>query len=121
MKQLARFLTSGAGVVALYVGGVWVGTEIWNLPPRPVNISFYILSTFIAFILAYKWVFTAQVNPKRALSLFLLWQLVGIGLNAFWVEAGLRYTGLFPWIIAASFFAVWPFLSFSVQRHYIFK
>ena len=121
MNQLTRFLTSGSAVLAFYVSGVWLGTDVLNLPARPVNIVFYVTATFIAFAVAYKWVFTGSTNPKRALGLFLLWQFIGIILNALWVEAGLRFTNLVPWVIAASFFAFCPFLSFNVQRHFIFK
>lgn len=121
MAQLIRFLTAGSGILIFYVGGVWIGTDILGWPARPVNISLYVLATFIAFAITYKWVFAARVNPKRALSLFLLWQFCGIILNALWVEAGLRFTAFYPWIIAASFFAIWPFLSYNVQRRFIFK
>ena len=125
MTPLIRFLTAGTAILIFYAGGVWVGTDILGLPARPVNISFYILATFIAFAITYKWVFKAnanpEVDPKRALPLFLLWQFIGIILNALWVEAGLRFTDFYPWIIAASFFTIWPFLSFNVQRQFIFK
>ena len=121
MQQISRYLTAGSAVIAFYVCGVWVGTDILGLPPRPVNISLYVTATFISFALAYKWVFAATGNPKRALILFCLLQLGGVIFNALWVEAGLRLTRIYPWIIAASFFAVWPFISYRLQRQYIFK
>ncbi|MEP6342199.1 MAG: GtrA family protein [Maricaulaceae bacterium] len=121
MKQISRYLTAGTAVIIFYVSGVWIATDILGLPPRPVNISLYVTATFISFALAYKWVFAATGNPKRALILFCALQLGGIGFNALWVEAGLRFTKIYPWIIAASFFAVWPFISYRIQRQYIFQ
>ena len=108
-------------MILFYVGGVWIGTDILGLAPRPVNISVYVTATFISFMLAYKWVFAATGNPKRALVLFCTLQLGGIIFNALWVEAGLRLTQIYPWIIAASFFAVWPFISYRIQQKYIFQ
>ena len=108
-------------MIAFYVGGVWLGTDIFGLPPRLVNIGFYVTATFISFVLAYKWVFAATGNPKRALALFLTLQLFGVGLNALWVEGGLRFTPLYPWVIAASFFIIWPFISYRIQKTYIFE
>ena len=108
-------------MIAFYVGGVWLGTDIFGLPPRPVYIGFYVTATFISFALAYKWVFTATGNPKRALILYLILQLFGIGFNALWVEGGLRFTSLYPWLIAASFFIIWPFISYRIQNKYIFE
>jgi len=121
MTQLTRYLSAGTAMIIFYVGGVWLGTHIFGLPARPVNITFYVISTLISFTLAYKWVFAATVNPRRALVLFSLLQVGGIILNALWLEAGLRFTPLYPWIIAASFFIFWPFLSYRVQQGYIFK
>lgn len=121
MTQLGRFIIAGASTVGLYVGGVWFGTEIMSLPARPVNIVFYMLATAISFALAYVWVFTSQAKKTRALSRYLLLQALGVICNAAWLEVGLRFTPLYPWIIAAAYFAVWPFISFTLQRKYIFK
>lgn len=121
MSQLTRFLIAGGATVALYVGGVWFGTEMMSLPARPVNIFFYVLATVISFVLAYMWVFSSQANKGRALFRYLLLQGFGVILNALWLEAGLRFTPLYPWIIAAAYFAVWPFISFTVQRRYVFS
>ena len=121
MTQLTRFLIAGGATVGLYVGGVWLGTEVLNLPARPVNIFFYVLATSISFALAYIWVFTSQAKKLSALFRYLLLQAFGVACNAAWLEAGLRLTPFFPWVIAAAYFAVWPFISFTVQRKYIFK
>jgi len=120
-SQIGRYLTAGLGTVGLYVGGVWFGTEILNLPARPVNAVFYILATLIAFALNSKWVFGSKASARKTLILFLILQGFGILLNLSWVEAGLRFTQLYPWIIAASYFAIWPFLSFTLQKRYIFN
>jgi len=120
-RQIGRYLTAGLGTVVLYVGGVWFGTEILSLPARPVNVGFYALSTIIAFLLNFKWVFASKSNASTSLILFLIWQGFGVLLNAGWLEAGLRFTSLYPWLIAASFFAIWPFLSFTIQKRYIFN
>lgn len=119
--QLKRFLTAGLGTVGLYVGGVWFGTEILNLPARPVNAVLYVAVTFISFALNSKWVFASEASAKRTLVLYLLLQAVGVGLNIGWVELGLRFTSLYPWIIAASYFVIWPFLSFNIQKRCIFN
>ncbi|MGB3455296.1 MAG: GtrA family protein [Litorimonas sp.] len=119
--QFQRFLLMGAAMVSLYVGGVWLGTDVAGLPARPVNLAFYVLTTAVAFLITYRWVFGSDVGKRRALPLYLLWQGVGILLNAFWMEAGLRFTGLAPWVIAAVYFVAWPFLSFSVQRRFVFN
>jgi len=121
MTPFVRFLIMGGITVGLYVGGVWFGTEVMGLPPRLVNIFFYVLSTLIAFVLAYLWVFTSQANKGRALMLYLLLHGCGVFVNAAWPEAGLRFTSLYPWIIAAAYFLVWPFFSFTIQKKYIFK
>jgi len=121
MKQVSRYLTAGIFMIALYVGSVWVSTEILEFPARAANFIIYVACTLISFTLAYKWVFAATVNPRRALVLFSLLQVGGIILNALWLEAGLRFTPLYPWIIAASFFIFWPFLSYRIQQGYIFK
>ncbi|WP_427453610.1 GtrA family protein [Litorimonas sp. WD9-15] len=120
-RQLGRYLTAGLGTVALYVGGVWFGTEILHLPVRPTNVVLYIAATALSFALNYKWVFASKTSAGRSLFLFLLLQAFGVLLNIIWVEAGLRLTHLYPWIIAATYFAIWPFLSFAVQKRYIFN
>ena len=120
MSQLSRFLIAGGATVGLYVGGVWFGTEVMSLPARPVNIFFYALATAISFVLAYKWIFTSTASKKSALLGYLALQAFGVVFNAAWLEVGLRFTPLFPWVIAAAYFAIWPFLSFTVQRKYIF-
>ncbi len=119
--QLKRFLTAGLGTVGLYVGGVWFGTEILNLPARPVNAVLYVAVTFIAFALNSKWVFASEAPARKTLILYLLLQTLGVVLNLIWVELGLRFTPLYPWIIAASYFVIWPFLSFNAQKRYIFN
>lgn len=121
MNELGRFLVAGGSTVALYVGGVWLGTDVLSLPVRPVNIFFYVLATAISFALAYKWVFTSKANPAGALGRYLILQAVGVVCNVLWVEGGLRFTSAYPWIIAAAYFAIWPFLSFTVQRRFIFR
>ncbi|WP_418152459.1 hypothetical protein [Litorimonas sp. RW-G-Af-16] len=52
-------------------------------------------------------------TPVGALLGYILLQVGGIIFNTLWVEAGLRFTGLYPWVIAATYFAIWPFLSFT--------
>lgn len=118
---LVRYLTAGAATVGLYVGGVWFGTEILNLPARPVNAFFYVTATAISFALNYMWVFRATVNVKGAIINFLLLQGFGVIFNLSWVEVGLRFTPFYPWIIAATYFAIWPFLSFTIQKRFIFN
>jgi putative flippase GtrA len=120
-RQLARYLIAGAGTVGLYVGGVWFLTEIIHWPARPVNAGLYISATGLSFLFNYIWVFASKAKAGGALVSFLALQAVGVLLNLAWVEAGLRFTMLYPWIIAASFFALWPFLSFLIQRHFIFN
>jgi putative flippase GtrA len=120
-SQIGRYLTGGLGTVGLYVGGVWFGVEVLDLPARPINAGFYILATAIAFTLNSKWVFASKTSARTSLILFLLLQGFGVVLNIAWVEAGLRFTTLFPWIIAAAYFAIWPFLSFTIQKRYIFN
>lgn len=120
-SQIGRYLTAGLGTVGLYVGGVWFGTDVLGLPTRPTNAALYILATVISFALNYRWVFASNSSARKTLFLFLGLQLFGIGLNMIWVEAGLRFTPLFPWIIAATYFALWPFLSFAIQKRYIFN
>ena len=120
-NQIGRYLTGGLGTILFYVGGVWLGTEVLNLPVRPTNVVFYVTATFIAFLLNSKWVFGSKASAKTTLILFLLLQAFGVIMNIAWVEGGLRLTQLYPWIIAASFFIIWPFLSFSIQKRYIFN
>jgi len=114
-SQIARFLIAGMGTVGLYVGGVWFGTDILNLPARGVNAVFYVLATAISFALNYRWVFTSNTKAGSALFRYLLLQAFGIILNFSWVEAGLRFTQLYPWIIAASYFVIWPFYLQSIR------
>ncbi|MGB6230053.1 MAG: GtrA family protein [Litorimonas sp.] len=120
-SALARFLLMGGAMVALYVGGVWLGTEPLALPARPVNLVAYCLTTAVAFLLTYHWVFGSDVGARRALPRYLLWQGVGIVLNAFWMEAGLRFTPFWPWVIAAVYYLLWPFASFRVQQRLVFN
>ena len=120
-SQIGRYLTAGFGTVGLYVGGVWFGTDILNLPVRPTNAGLYLVATLISFGLNYKWVFASQSNAGRALVLYGVLQAFGVILNLAWVEAGLRLTALYPWVIAATYFILWPFLSFTLQKRYIFN
>lgn len=116
-----RFLVAGAGTVGLYIGGVWFGTEIMAWNPRIVNIVFYCLATGISFLLAYFWIFQSTARPGSAILRYTALQLGGVVLNQLWVEGGLRFTDIYPWIIAATYFAVWPFISFFAQRKLVFK
>ena len=116
-----RFIINGGATICLYVGGVWYGTQIAGLPARPVNWFFYALATLISFTFAYRWVFTSSAQKRSALLRYILLALFGLGLNTLWMEGGLRFTPILPWIIAAAYFLIWPFLSYSVQRHYVFK
>ena len=114
-------MTAGFGMVGFYVGGVWFGTDILDLPVRPTNAVLYALATLISFALNYIWVFASKASAGNALVLFILWQGFGVFLNIGWVEAGLRFTALYPWIIAATYFLIWPLLSFTVQKRVIFN
>lgn len=82
---------------------------------------FYVLATSISFVLAYKWVFGSTAHKGKAVFRYLLLQLFGIILNYAWMEAGLRFTSFYPAIIAAAYFIVWPFISFTTQQKFIFK
>ena len=119
--QIRRYLTAGFGTVGLYVGGVWLGTDIFGFPVRPTNALLYGIATFISFALNYKWVFASKASAGRTLITFITLQAVGVILNIGWVEAGLRFTQLYPWIIAATYFLIWPLLSFTVQKRVIFN
>jgi putative flippase GtrA len=119
--QIKRYLLAGGFTVGLYVGGGWLGTQVFTLPVRPTNALLYITTTGLSFLLNYKWVFTSKANAGGALMSFIALQIFGILFNIIWVETGLRFTYLYPWIIAASFFAVWPVLSFTIQKHLIFN
>jgi putative flippase GtrA len=121
MTPLQRFLLMGAAMVSLYVGSVWLGTNALGFPARPVNIVAYCGTTAVSFVITYRWVFASDVGKRRALTLYLLWQGVGIVLNALWMEAGLRFTDLLPWVIAAAYYVAWPFLSFRVQQRFVFN
>ena len=121
MSSLSKFLIAGTATVGLYVGGVWLGTDILHWPVRPVNIVFYALATAISFALNYIWVFSSKTNAAAAIGRYLLLQGLGAILNYLWLEGGLRFTPLYPWIIAAAYFTIWPFISFTVQRQFIFK
>ena len=120
-SQVGRYLMAGLGTVALYVGGVWLGTDIFGLPVRPTNALLYTLATLISFMLNYKWVFASKASAGNALFLFILLQAFGVVLNLGWVETGLRFTSLYPWIIAATFFIIWPVLSYAIQKRFIFN
>ena len=121
MNQFTRFIINGGATICLYVGGVWFGTEIAGLPVRPVNWFFYALATLISFIFAYRWVFSSGARQGTALLRYSLLSLFGLGLNTLWMEGGLCFTPLPPWIIAAAYFGVWPFFSYAIQKRYIFK
>jgi putative flippase GtrA len=120
-SQLSRYLIAGASTVTLYVGGVWFFTEIINWPARPVNAVLYVTATGLSFLFNYIWVFASKAKASGALLGFLILQGFGVLLNLAWLEAGLRFTVIYPWIIAATFFAAWPFLSFIIQRRFIFN
>lgn len=107
--------------MGLYVGGVWFFTEVLLWPVRPVNAVLYIMATGLSFLFNYLWVFKSEAKAGGALFGFLLLQAFGVLLNLAWVETGLRFTAVYPWIIAAAFFAAWPFLSFLIQRRFIFN
>ena len=121
MSQFGRFLLAGSATVGLYVGGVWFGTDLMSWPPRQVNIFFYVLATTISFCLAYLWIFNSKANVNNAMTRYLILQALGVVFNYLWLEAGLRFTSLYPWLIALSYFSIWAVLSFTAQRLYVFK
>ena len=119
--QVWRYILAGMISVGVYVGGVWLGTDVLGLPVRLVNIGFYILSSLVAYGFNAKWVFESRAPARETLAPFMLMRGFGVILNIGWVEAGLRWTSLYPWVLAASFFAVWPLIAFIIQKRVIFK
>jgi len=120
LKRFLKFIGAGAGTVGLYIFGVWFGSEILGLPVLPLNVVLYTLASLASFAINYKWVFAAESGAGQALFRYGMLQVAGIVMNAIWVEAGLRLTNLWPWVIAATWFILWPLLSYAVQRRLVF-
>ncbi len=119
--QLLKYLTAGMITVGFYVGGVWLGTRYTDLPVWLVNTGFYLAATVISYIVNYTWAFQSRASHGTAFMKYITVAALGVGLNFVFVAFLTGTLRLYPALAALIFAGLWPFLSFTAQKLFVFK
>jgi putative flippase GtrA len=123
LGQLIRFGMVGGFVTALGVGAYWVPATFFGVPPLVANVLGYSVAVAIGYVLHSRISFKGhgrRDNPARTTGRFFIVSLVSLGLNSLfvWVLTGLL-DGPTWWPVVPMLF-VTPFVTFSLNRRWVF-
>ena len=119
--QLLKYLVSGGATVAFYVGCVWLFTRTTDFPELWINSFFYALATVLSYTVNYFWAFQAKGKHGSTFAKYTAVALLGFGLNALFVAFMTQTLNLRVSLAALLFVMLWPFVSFTAQKFFVYK
>lgn len=121
--QLWRYGLSGGLVTALGVGVYWAAAVPLAIDPLVANVLGYLAAVVTGYVMHSRWSFRGhgrRDNPVRTTTRFFLVSLVSLALNSVWVWVLTDYFLLHPnWPMLPMLF-VTPFVTFELNRRWVF-
>lgn len=121
--QLWRYGMTGGLVTALGAGAYWLAATFADIAPLIANLLGYAVAVAAGYVLHSRWSFRGhgrRDNLARTTSRFLLVSLVSLGLNSLWVWALTEPLAGPTWWPVVPMLLVTPFVTFALNRKWVF-
>jgi len=121
--QLWRYGVSGGLVTALGVGVYWLAAVPLDVDPLLANLFGYLVAVATGYVMHSRWSFRGhgrRDDPVRTTGRFFLVSLVSLALNSFWVWLLTDQLHLAPSWPMIPMLAVTPFVTFELNRRWVF-
>ena len=123
LGQLIRYGLTGGFVTALGAGAYWVTATFMGVPPLLANVIAYAVAVAVGYVMHSRWSFRGhgrRDNMARTTTRFFVVSLVSFGLNSAWVWL---LTGPLhgpTWWPVVPMLFVTPFVTFALNRKWVF-
>ena len=121
--QLWRYGVSGGLVTALGIGVYWLAAVPLRVDPLIANGLGYLVAVATGYVMHSRWSFRGhgrRDDPVRTTGRFFLVSLVSLALNSFWVWLLTDQFHLTPSWPMIPMLAVTPFVTFELNRRWVF-
>ena len=121
--QLWRYGVSGGLVTALGVGVYWLAAVPLDVDPLIANLLGYLAAVATGYVMHSRWSFRGhgrRDDPVRTTGRFFLVSLVSLALNSFWVWLLTDQLHLAPSWPMIPMLVVTPFVTFELNRRWVF-
>jgi putative flippase GtrA len=123
VRQLARFIISGAAVTALGVGVYAVVALLFRWNPQLGNFLAYVVAVATGYVMHSRWSFKdhggTRTNATKAR--FVVVSLISYALNSFWVWLLFSHLGLGRAAPIVPMLFVTPAVTFVLNRQWVFR
>ncbi len=107
--------------MGVYIGSLWIMVHWSSLPGGGANIVAYSLATLLNYFLNFYWSFGSKQTHGLASTKFLTLVLVGLISNSVFVSTLTQLGGVSLLLAATLFSVIWPLVSFSAQKIWVFR
>lgn len=123
LAQLIRFGISGAFVTALGVGVYALVALVLQWPPQLGNFLAYVVAMATGYVAHSSWSFRDHGGKRTHATKvrFVVGSLIGFALNAFWVWLLFTHFDLGRAAPIIPMLFVTPFVTFLLNRHWVFR
>ena len=123
LGQLIRFGLTGGLLTVLVAGGYWVGAALLGIEPMLSLTLNFLAFTGLGYVLHSRWSFKGHGTRDRAgvrTVRFLIVNSIGFGTNQFFVWLLVKQLGGPTWWPVIPIIFVTPFLTFALNRKWVF-
>ena len=123
LGQLIRFALTGGLLTLLVAGGYWIGADVFGIEPMLSLTLNFLVFTGLGYILHSRWSFKGHGARDKAglrTARFLIVNSIGFGTNQFFVWLLVKQLGGPTWWPVIPIIFVTPFLTFALNRKWVF-
>ncbi len=119
--DLIKYLVVGGGALVIYILGTSLAVEVFNWPIMPSNIGFYLSVTLFSYLGNYYWSFESSGKHSETLMKYIVLAAIGVVLNMAFIYILTHLLNIAIFMSTTLFCAFWPFVSFLVQKAYVYS
>ena len=123
LGQLTRFALTGGLLTLLVAGGYWIGADVFGIEPMLSLTLNFLVFTGLGYVLHSRWSFKGHGARDRAgvrTARFLIVNSIGFGTNQLFVWLLVKQLGGPTWWPVIPIIFVTPFLTFALNRKWVF-
>lgn len=123
LGQIIRFGLTGGFVTVLGAAVYAVLATFFGVAPLIANVFAYLTAATLGYVLHSRWSFRGhgtRDDVRRTGGRFVIVSLISFALNSLWVWALTDLLRLEPWVAVIPMIFVTPFVTFTLNRRWVF-